>query len=192
MGQVKREQGDPRNLLIEIGKIFEKLKLPYLVTGGMAVLVWGRPRFTAYIDIVLEIEPNSVSDLVNALKGLHEAGYVDEDVVNEMVKSGGEFNFIDGATGIKIDFWTLKKDSFDMSRLKRRIAKDISGYKVYFTSSEDLILSKLKWYNETHSARHLQDIESVLEISKSELDLGYLNEWAEKLQVSEEFAKLLN
>jgi hypothetical protein len=42
----------PRELLIEIAKILDKLKIPYLVTGGIAVLIWGRPRFTADIDII--------------------------------------------------------------------------------------------------------------------------------------------
>lgn len=185
------KEGDPRNLLVDIGKIFEKLKLPYLIIGGMAVLVWGKPRFTADIDVVLEIEPSGVGGLVAALKGLNEAGYVDEDVVSEMVRSGGEFNFIDGVTGIKVDFWILKKDPFDSSRLKRRVAKDISGQKVYFTSPEDLILSKLKWYKESHSARHLDDVESVLRLSGGELDVVYLKEWAGKLGVSEELGKLL-
>jgi len=38
-------QEDPKNLLVNIAKILKELKIPYIITGGMAVLVWGRPRF---------------------------------------------------------------------------------------------------------------------------------------------------
>lgn len=186
------EQTDPRTLLVNIVRIFEQLNLPYLVTGGMAVLVWGRPRFTADIDIIIELKPSDVSDLVKALKDLSKAGYIDEDIANEMVRKGGEFNFIDGETGIKIDFWIFDKGIFDLSRLKRRVAKEILGQKIYFTSPEDLILSKLKWFKESHSNRHLEDAESVLKISGAGLDMKYIKDWAEKIKVLNELGKLQN
>jgi len=47
---------DPRHLLVNIAKILERLKIPYMVTGGMAVFIWGRPRFTADIDMVIEFK----------------------------------------------------------------------------------------------------------------------------------------
>ena len=40
------ENSDPRDLLINVAEILKRLKIPYLVTGGMAVMIWGRPRFT--------------------------------------------------------------------------------------------------------------------------------------------------
>lgn len=186
------EQTDPRELLKNVARIFEELGIPYLVTGGMAVLVWGRPRFTADIDIVVEIKPSDIAGLAKALRGLGEAGYIDEDVAAEIVRNGGEFNFIDGSTGIKIDFWVFDNGEFDSSRLKRRISRKILDQKIYFTSPEDLILSKLRWFKESGSNRHLEDAESVMKISERELDMGYLREWAERLGVTEEFGRLIS
>lgn len=185
------EQTDPRTLLINIAGIFDELSLPYLITGGMAVSVWGRPRFTADIDIVVEIKPSDIKGLVKALKGLGRAGYIDEDTAGEIVRKGGEFNFIDGITGIKVDFWVSSNGDFDLSRFKRRSAKKILGQKIYFTSPEDLILSKLKWFKESGSNRHLEDAESVLKISGDDLDMGYLREWAKKLGVMNELGNLI-
>lgn len=37
---------DPRDLLVQVAKILDKLKISHIVSGGMAVFVWGRPRFT--------------------------------------------------------------------------------------------------------------------------------------------------
>lgn len=46
----KTEAIDPRHLLVKVVDILHKLNIPYVVTGGMAIFVWGRPRFTADID----------------------------------------------------------------------------------------------------------------------------------------------
>ena len=186
------KQEENVNFLTKIAGIFERLELPYLVTGGMAVSVWGRPRSTADVDVVIELESAGISGLLEALKELSEAGYIDEDVVREAVRGGGEFNFIDGATGMKIDFWVLGKGAFDASQLKRRVGKNVFGQKIYFLSPEDLILSKLIWYRKSRSTRHLEDIESILKISGSELDMKYLKEWSSTLEVSEELGKLLS
>lgn len=175
------ENIDPRKLLVEIAAILDKNRIPYLITGGMAVFVWGRPRFTADIDLVVELSIDKLESLESALKSLDKTGYVDIDAMREALAKNGEFNFIDGKTGMKVDFWVSTNDAFDRSRLKRRVAKEIIGHDVYFSSPEDLILSKLRWWRETGSSRHKEDIASIVSISGNELSREYLNEWAEKL-----------
>lgn len=122
--------------------------------------------------------------------GLGEAGYIDEDVANEMVRGGGEFNFIDVVTGVKVDFWVASNGEFDFSRFKRRTTKEILEQKIYFTSPEDLILSKLKWFKESRSNRHLEDAESIMKISGENLDMRYLELWAVRLEVEDGLKKL--
>jgi len=179
------EQIDPRRLLIQIVQILEQLNIHYLITGGIAVLVWGRPRFTADIDIVIELKKSDISKLESALKRLGKSGYVDKTAIERALVKEGEFNFIDGKTGVKVDFWILKKDAFDTSRLKRKIGKKFLGHTVYFTSPEDLILIKLVWHKETESARQLEDVESILKISGQDLNKKYLKVWAKKLDVED-------
>jgi len=175
------ESIDPRKLLVEIASILDKNKIPYLITGGMAVFVWGRPRFTADIDLVVELSVDKLAELEHALKLLDKAGYVDGEAMRDALVRHGEFNFIDGITGMKVDFWVSSGDPFDRSRLKRRVSKKIIGHQVYFSSPEDLILSKLRWWRDTGSSRHKEDIVSIISISGDGLDRGYLDKWAEKL-----------
>ncbi|MCU0285685.1 MAG: hypothetical protein MUF15_04730 [Acidobacteria bacterium] len=42
----------PFELLIIISNVFEKLKIPYFVTGSIASMTYGEPRFTNDIDMV--------------------------------------------------------------------------------------------------------------------------------------------
>lgn len=168
---------DPRHLLVYVARILDKFNIPYAVTGGMAVFVWGKPRFTADIDIVVQLKLKDIDRLARALASLSEASYIDKEMMLWALERKGEFNFIDGASGIKVDFWTLGNSPFERSQLARRIGRKILGEKVFFVSPEDLILSKLRWYKEGESARQLEDIESILKIRKR-IDKKYLLRWA--------------
>lgn len=188
MGQ--NDQTDPRQLLVKVVEVLDRFSIPYLITGGIAVFVWGRPRFTADVDIVIALNENDIKKLADALKNISEFGYVEEEAMLQAFERGGEFNFIDGTTGVKVDFWILQDSEFDRSRMKRRVAQEILGEKVYFTSPEDLILIKLLWYKQNESSRHLEDAESILKISGDKLERDYLKKWADNLGVEKELQNL--
>ena len=177
------------NTLKKIAKILYNLQIPYLVTGGVAVVVWGRPRYTADIDLIIELKKEKVKKFIAVLS---KEGYIDEDAVNEALKYKSEFNFIDNDTSMKVDFWILEDSDFDRSRLKRAVARKIFSQKVFFSSPEDLILKKLLWFNESGSDRQLEDIHSVLEIIKDQLDYAYLRKWAKKQKTSELLEEMIS
>ena len=183
------EEIDPRHLLIKVAEILERLDIPYAVTGGMAVFVWARPRFTADIDIVVLLKPENILVLADVLRNLSEASYIDTNMMRYALERHGEFNFIDGATGVKVDFWALAAGQFEESQLRRRIAKELLGHTVYFVSPEDLILSKLRWHREGESAKQREDIESILKMQKN-LDRGYVDKWS-KIHGTNEILKEL-
>lgn len=169
---------EQEELLKKIAEILRRLDIPYIVTGGVAVVVWGRPRFTADIDIVVELASQKLGRLAKELLAIDKDAYVDEEMMRHALERQGEFNFIHPASGLKVDFWILKNDAFDRARMRRRVRKKLAGAFFYVTSPEDLILMKLLWYKESQSTRQLEDIESVLRIQKK-LDRGYLKQWAE-------------
>lgn len=185
------EEINPQTLLVKVANILERLDIDYFVTGGMAISVWGRPRATFDIDIVVELIEPKVRSLAQALREISNAGYIDEIAAKQSILRHGEFNFIDSDTGLKVDFWVTQKDALSRLKLKRKKQKVIDGQKVYFISPEDLILSKLEWYKKSESTRQLEDVESILKISSSKLDMKYLKGWAIKLGVAETLEKLL-
>jgi len=179
-------ENDPQILLAMVAKALNELHLPYLVTGGMSVTLWGRPRFTADIDVVLGAEPNDLHALAQALRQMGNQIYLDEDAMREAYTSEGEFNVVDGKSGMKVDFWIVRQaDPFSASQLARRVGKHIAEETVYFGSPEDLILSKLRWHRRSPSERQLDDVKSVIAVSGAGLDHAYLREWAHKLGVED-------
>lgn len=177
-------------LIIKIAKILEELNIQYAVTGGYAVSVLGRPRATFDIDIVIELFELKIPSLTKALNELSQLSELDEDMADDACKREGEFNYIHVESGIKVDFWVTKKNPVSQLEIKRRIKKRIDGQEVFFVSPEDLVLSKLRWYQQTQSTRQLEDIESVVKIQKK-LDWEYIRKWAEEQRTLEILDKLL-
>ncbi len=177
------ETSNQEKLLVNIVKILDKLNIQYFITGGFAVSVWGRPRATFDIDIVVKIIELQVNKLAKTWKNLSNAGYADENMMKKAIELSGEFNFIDPDSGLKVDFWVNKTGSVNPPEFENRRFKKINNQKVFFVSPEDLILSKLQWYKLSESDRHINDIKSVFKISGDKLDKKYLKCWINKLNL---------
>lgn len=178
-------------LLLKVVRILEDLKIVYAVTGGYAVSVWGRVRSTLDIDVIIQISRSQIGPLQKGLKQISELSYIDEGTMVEALEREGEFNFIHGESGIKIDFFVTGRTESAKLEFERRVPKTIASQTVYFISPEDLILSKLRWNKESESMKQLEDIESVLVIKKN-LDMEYLKKWAMKQETIETLNLLLN
>ncbi len=168
--------------------LLNKHNIPYMLTGGLAVTVWGRARSTLDIDIVLDIEKNDIKKLTNAFQ--KEDFYIDEETVEMALNKKVSFNAIDRETNTTIDCYLVGNNEYEAARFKRKIVKHMVGVKVNVISPEDLILIKLQWYKDSGSTRHLEDAESILKIS--EVDLKYIKEWVKKQKTMEIFDKIFN
>lgn len=168
------------DLLKKIATVLDSLKIPYAVTGGVAVTIWGRARYTADIDIIIDIAPQKLKQLITALYKIGDNIYlnIDDKTPLKTIKNNRGFNLIHPESGVKADFIIKKDDKLSKLELKRAVKKEVWGQKIYFISPEDLILIKLKWYQDSNSTRHLEDVESILKISK--VDLKYIKKWAKE------------
>jgi len=170
----------PEELLVKISEILDNLKIPYAVTGGFAISVWGKPRYTADIDIIVELVEKNIKPLAKNLLSIDKDVYADEDMIKDALIHKSEFNFIHPDTGLKVDFFVMADNSYNKLKLKRAVLRDMYGAKSYFVSPEDLVLSKLLWSKESDSWKQKEDIKTVLENPKIKLDFKYIKKWAER------------
>jgi len=162
-------------LLKKVVNKLEKLKIPYMVTGGIAVSFWGLPRTTHDVDIVVKIREEDKNRVIRAFG---KEFYISEKAVTEAIKNQFTFNIVHYKSGLKIDFWLAKETDFGDLEFKRRQKRKVFGKEIYFISPEDLILEKLLWFKKSQSTRHLEDTEGIIKISKPDLD--YIKNWAKK------------
>ena len=180
---------EPSELLRHFTGILERLGLRYFVTGSVATIFFGEPRFTNDIDIVVGLPPSRIAELCRAFPT--SEFYVSEEAVQKAVARRGQFNVIHPASGLKVDVMIPSEDAFNRSRFARvrRLRPDPS-YEAAFASPEDVILKKLEYHREGGSEKHLRDIAGILKISGEQLDLGYLAEWSSRLGLAELWAKV--
>lgn len=164
-------------LLYKVADILDKLNMTYAITGGFAVAVWGNPRYTADIDIVIKLKSEKIDALIEMLSAVDEKVYISRQAVEEALERKNEFNFIHSDTGLKVDF---RVGNSDDPELKERRAKEINDRKIYFVAPEELILNKLSWYQQSEISKHLEDIKTILNNSELDLDLDYVKKQAER------------
>ena len=153
----------------------------YMVTGSVAASLYGPPRTTRDIDLVVEVSPKDV----DRLYALFERDfYVDRDSMRQAVEQCGIFNIIHHDSVVKVDLIVRKDAEYDLQALQRRRVLDIGERKVCVASPEDLILSKLVWAKESRSEMQLRDVREVAR-SVPDLDRGYLQTWAGRLGVAQ-------
>ena len=175
------------SLLKIVKKRLDKANIEYMISGGIAVSYWGFPRTTHDIDIVIEAQKKDKNKI---LKLFEKDYYISDEAVEEAIKNRFTFNIIDNKSGLKIDFWLLKRDAFGKSEFGRKLKKKMFGENISIISAEDLILCKLMGFEETKSDHRLQDVKSILQTSK--VDMNYIKTWAEKqgtLEILEDLLK---
>ena len=139
----------------------ERLALPYCVTGSVAASVYGEPRLTADIDVVLLLKPRDIPALLRAFP---EADYYSppEEALRESLQSGRMFNLIHHASQFKADIYVATGDALHAWALEHRRRIDIAGAGAWIAPPEYVILRKLQFFREGGSDKHVRDIRFIL------------------------------
>ena len=165
------------DLLIKVTDKLRWLKIPYMLTGGIAVIFYGRPRLTHDFDLVVTIKPEQIPSL---MKAFQDEFYISQEAIQNALDTRSMFNMIHFDSGIKVDFWIIQVSEFDRKRFERRKKHGYGGKEICFSSPEDVILIKILWFKESEIQKHLEDALGILEIQRN-LDFDYLKTWADKL-----------
>ncbi len=171
----------PIKILHDFAEKIERLKIPYMLSGSMAMMNYSVYRFTADIDIVLELKSSDASRIITAFEPEY---YVPHNAVSRAIASERMFNLIHQETAFKVDCVIRKSTEFQKNAFSRRRKIDFYGEYIWIITHEDLILSKLWWAKESFSEKQLTDIKNLLRTTDEEFyDLEYIKKWAIKLDV---------
>ncbi len=172
----------------EIASRLESAGIPYMLTGSMAMAVYSIPRMTRDIDLVIECCPQD-ADVIAKL--FESDCYVDRHSVREAIVRRSIFNIIHNEWVIKADFIIRKDEQYRRLEFERRRKFDVEGTPIFVVAAEDLILSKLKWAQETGSELQQRDTRTIME-SVDDLDWSYLERWASSLSLRDILDRVRN
>ena len=143
------------NRLQDVFKCLKEYKVKYLVIGGIAAVLYGVPRATFDLDILIQATPKNVRKLLDALlqAGLFTASMttVDEVLASEVTV------FKDR---VRIDVQTSTPGLEFNKAWKNRQTMQYRGFDFYVVSKGDLIASKIA----SGRAKDLEDVR-ILQLS---------------------------
>lgn len=174
----------------------EAANVKYLIGGAVAVWAWGEVRTTRDLDLVIDLPVESVVGLSRELEKRDMLVPVDV-ILDLMIQSRGDLaiNAIHMHTGYKAELFLLRPgDTYRATALARRCLVDLGPPlgKVYVHAPEDLILNKLRHFSISQQPKHVRDIASIILTLGEVIDLAYIAQWAERLNLSDIWRQVQN
>ncbi len=152
--------------LKEITSFFESRRVPYMVIGGIATLVWGSPRSTVDVDITVQVTDAARSDFVAqiasafALRTKDPTGFVRDTRVPPVMTT----------QGIPIDLMFALLP-YEEQAIRRAVRRQLGEIAMQVCTAEDLIIHKII----SDRLQDRADVLAVIQRQKQTLDRTYLD-----------------
>lgn len=156
----------------DVFSILKEYKVRYVVVGGTAVNLHGVPRFTADLDLIIDLEHENVLKFIEALKKINFKPKVPVKGEEFAVEENRE-KWIKEKHAVVFSFHNLPrfdktidvfiKNPIEFEELyKRRISLNVSGLRISLISLDDLItLKKL-----ANRKQDISDIEALKKVKR--------------------------
>jgi len=152
-----------------------QLNVRYMVTGSVAGIIYGEPRLTNDIDLILNINTDYVDQFFKAFP-IEEFYCPPPEIIRVEIgrHQRGHFNLIHHETGFKADIYTSGRDRLHKWAFDNMVTIDVEGEIFCLAPIEYVILRKLEYYREGGSEKHLLDINNILSVSFNKIDFTVL------------------
>jgi len=177
----------PDEITLFAGRLNE-LGADYMITGATAAIIYGQPRLTNDLDVVLALTDEHIPALLAAFPEnqfyLPPASVIR---VEQARSQRGHFNILHLESGYKADIYLAGDDALHAWAfpLRRRIDWTDS-VALQFAPPEYVILRKLEYFRDGGSAKHPSDIRAIL--GTTAVDRAAIATWAKRLGLADLWA----
>ena len=174
------------NLFSLYTDLLNKKKIDYFVTGSVASIVYGEPRLTHDIDLVLNLLEDQV-DLFMAAFPADQFYCPPKEVIKVELRRNlrGHLNLIHHETGFKADIYLTGDEELQSWAMKNSKEIEFEESIILVAPPEYVIIKKLEFYKEGKAQKHISDINSILANSKELIDFDYLKKAIAEKSLSE-------
>ena len=181
--------------LVELFRRFahplNELALPYMATGAVAAIVYGEPRLTLDLDLVLALAPRDAAEFAAAFPA--DEFYVPpvEAIQREAERpEHGHFNLLHHDSGLRADIYLASNDPLDVWGLAHRRQEMVGGEPVWVAPAEYVMVRKLEYFRQGRSTKHLSDIRAMLRIRPDLVDLATLVDFIQQRRLDPEWEQV--
>ena len=162
-----------------------------MVTGSVAGIIYGVPRMTHDIDLVVWIAVTDIPHFMSYFpQDLFYCPPLETIKTETCRKNAGHFNIIHHETGFKADIYPAGVDELYGWALKKRSKIDLVHTAIWVAPPEYVIIRKLQYFLEGGSPKHLTDIQKMLQFSADAIDRDFLMEKVKELELSDAWLAL--
>lgn len=164
----------------------DRLGVRYMITGGVAAVVYGDPRFTRDVDLVVRLEAADVESFLSVFEGGDFYAPPGDAVRTEIGRAeGGHFNVIHRDTALRADVYLVAGPFHRWALDRRRRIRLAGGASVWLAPPEYVVVRKLEYLRASGSDRHRRDVAMILRVSQSLIDEDALGAWADRQGVTD-------
>jgi hypothetical protein len=175
----------PRSLVGLFIAPLNRAGVDYVVTGGLAAIVYGHPRLTLDVDLVIRLGSGAAKPFTELWPP--DAYYCPpaEVVERERQRSAhGHFNVIHSETAMRADVYLAGDDPLQAWALADHVTREVEGELVRFAPIEYVVVYKLRYAQLAGSDRHLRDVARMLETSRELIRDETLHLWIARLDLA--------
>ncbi len=161
-------------LLEHIARGLDSRRIPYMLIGGQAVLLYGEPRLTRDVDVTLGAGPEKLPMILD---------WVGESGWEVLTESPADFvartlvlPCLEPSSGIRVDL-IFSFSPYEQQAIQRARTITVGKSAVRFASAEDLVIHKLV----AGRPRDIEDVRSIL-LKNPGLDADYVRRWLRELE----------
>jgi len=158
-------------------------KIDYVLVGAIAVMVYGSPRTTVDLDLVVSVEEGELENFADYLQG--EGFFADPEDMKQAFREKTHFSAEEKESLFRLDIKGIYEKK-ERVTLENRKKIDYEGMEIYVASPEDTIANKLYYGSE----QDIEDAESIYVRQGDKLDHEYLEEMCEALGVEEKLEEM--
>jgi hypothetical protein len=164
------------------------LGVRYMVVGSIAGMMYGEPRLTNDVDIVLDL-PATAAEPLCRLFPIDEFYCPPIEIIRvELARAQrGHFNLIHHDTGFKADLYLRGHDLLNHWAMNAAVKTEIEGHIVWMAPPEYVIIGKLEFFREGRSQKHLRDIRGILLVWGEKIDRPLLEAKIKELGLEAEW-----
>jgi hypothetical protein len=162
-----------------------------MATGSVAAMLYGRPRMTHDIDLVIHISGSEAALLCRIYPpGLYYCPPVEAIQTEIGREAGGHFNVIHLQTGFKADFYPVGKDELIEWGLRNKRTMKLDTMEIRIAPPEYVIIQKLRYFQEGRSSKHLTDIQAMLDLSAEQIDQELIGAYVKQFSLESEWSQV--
>lgn len=161
---------DLASLIAAISRRLGAGRIPFMLIGGQAVLLHGRPRLTEDIDITLGLAPDAWQTIREVCAELQLTPLPEQ--LESFVRETFVLPARHAPSGLRVDF-IFSTTPYERQAIDRAVRVEVGEERVPFATAEDLIIHKLF----AGRPRDFEDAVGVVRRGGDRLNWRYIEQW---------------